>query len=97
MSSRSFVVLTAPTRVAGRSDPRLGITASRRVGSAVVRTRVKRRIREWFRRHRDALPEARDIVVIARSSAAELDQRAVDAELGDVARRLRSSAAAPRT
>ena len=36
-------------RPAGCAASRLGITVSRKVGGAVVRNRVKRRIREWFR------------------------------------------------
>ena len=51
---------------------RLGLAVSRRVGNAVVRNRVKRRVREIFRRHRDQLPVA-DLVVIPFASAAELD------------------------
>lgn len=97
MSSRSFIVLTAQAREASRGAPRLGITASRKVGSAVVRNRVKRRVREWFRRRRSELPEARDIVVIARAGAADLDQRATEAELDGVARRLRTSDPVART
>ena len=34
----------------GQSGPRFGITASRKVGKAVVRNRVKRRLREIYRR-----------------------------------------------
>jgi ribonuclease P protein component len=34
---------------------------------------VKRRVREWFRAERDALPPGIDVVVIARPGAAELD------------------------
>lgn len=44
--------------------PRLGITASRKVGKAVTRQRLKRRIREIYRRwaRRSRLP-ARDLVI----------------------------------
>jgi ribonuclease P protein component len=64
-----------------RDAPRLGITASRRVGPSVVRSRVKRRIREWFRTHRCELPEREDIVVIARTAAASASHAAFEREL----------------
>lgn len=43
---------------------RLGITASRRVGGAVVRNRAKRLIREAFRANLDLFPSDIDLVVI---------------------------------
>lgn len=50
---------------------RLGVTASRRVGGAVVRARCKRRIRELFRLHPGELPAAPiDVVVNARRGCA---------------------------
>jgi ribonuclease P protein component len=45
---------------------RLGITVSKRVGNAVVRNRIKRRIREWFRGSRPRLRSGVDVLVIAR-------------------------------
>lgn len=48
---------------------RLGVTVSKRVGNAVIRNRVKRRIREWFRHAREGLPKGSDIVVIAYRAA----------------------------
>jgi ribonuclease P protein component len=54
---------------------------SRKVGNAVVRNRVKRQVREWFRHTRSTLPGAWDIVVIARSEAAELEFRCSCAQL----------------
>ena len=53
---------------------RLGITASRRVGNAVVRHRLKRRIREIYRRwkRRGELP-ALDLVVHLKPAAAAAD------------------------
>ncbi len=51
--------------------PRLGITASRKVGGAVTRARLKRRIREIYRRwsERSRLP-AMDLVVHVKPPAA---------------------------
>ena len=65
-----FVILVADGDGQGRV--RLGITVSRRVGKAVVRNRVKRRVREWFRRERAQMQRNLDIVVVARRAAAGL-------------------------
>ncbi len=51
---------------------RLGLAVSRRIGNAVGRNRVKRRIRELFRRNRDHFPDSCDIVVIPQVTAAGL-------------------------
>ena len=52
---------------------RIGITASRRVGGAVVRARCRRRIRELFRRNPGELPlEPIDVVVNARHGCAQV-------------------------
>lgn len=47
---------------------RVGITVSAKVGNAVVRNRVKRRLREAVRHERAGLP-AVDLVIVARASA----------------------------
>ena len=46
---------------------RLGLSVSRRIGSAVVRNRWKRRLREAFRAARGELPQGIDIIVVVRS------------------------------
>jgi ribonuclease P protein component len=74
-----FVVITAPCE-GGVS--RLGITASRRVGDAVVRNRVKRLVREFFRQHHDRIRPPRDVLVIARPEAAGAKYAEVKRELG---------------
>jgi len=89
VTARSFVVLMADphgSRPGGAA--RLGITVSRRVGPAVVRTRVKRRVREWFRRMPDAQQIRKDLVVIARAGAAEASQADVARDLDDALGRL---------
>jgi ribonuclease P protein component len=48
------------------NGPRIGITASRRVGNAVQRNRAKRLVREAFRVTRAFWPEAAEVVIIVR-------------------------------
>jgi ribonuclease P protein component len=50
---------------------RLAVVASRKVGSAIVRNRVKRRFRELFRREKGLLREPLDLIVIARPETGE--------------------------
>ncbi len=71
-----------------RTGARLGITASRKVGNAVERNHVKRRVREWFRQDRASLPAHSDWVVIARRPAVALDGKAIAAELERLSARL---------
>lgn len=54
-----------------RAWSRLGVTVSRKVGGAVVRNRVKRRLREAFRRNKAQLPVGYDFVWIARVGAGQ--------------------------
>lgn len=60
---------------------RLGITASRKVGNAVVRNRLKRRLREWFRANRGDLAKPVDLIVMARPEGANLSLPALDRRL----------------
>lgn len=50
---------------------RVGITVSRKVGKPVRRNRVKRRLKEVFRRNKSALSLATDVVLNARRTAAD--------------------------
>ena len=59
----------------GTQENRIGLTVSAKLGHAVVRNRVRRRLREIYRLHEDQFQPGWDIVVVARS-------RAVDAPYG---------------
>ena len=85
-TSESFVVVIASSTdgTSGKLDEKrskLGVTVSKRVGNSVIRNRVKRRIREWFRHARTGLPGQSEIVVIARRTARDLSGAEVAAFL----------------
>ena len=52
---------------------RVGITASKKLGHAVVRNRVRRRLREVYRLNEDKFAPGWDIVVVARSRCIDAD------------------------
>ena len=57
-------------RRSGREKNRLGLTVSTKVGHAVVRNRVRRRLREVYRLHENQLADGMDVVIVARVRAA---------------------------
>jgi ribonuclease P protein component len=77
-STEHFKILICPNGLMRR---RLGITASRKVGSAVRRNRVKRLLREFFRLNKLRLPPSSDILLIAKPGADKLDYEGVRDEL----------------
>ena len=55
----------------GTQENRIGLTVSAKLGHAVVRNRVRRRLREIYRLHEDQFRPGWDIVVVARSRAVD--------------------------
>jgi ribonuclease P protein component len=66
---------------------RVGFITSRRLGSAVVRNRVRRRLREIVRQHQHDLRQGSWMVVIAKRDAANASYRALEDEWLRLARR----------
>lgn len=78
-----LVVYARPNR-GGRN--RLGVTVSTKLGKAVVRNRVRRRLREVFRLAQPEMAQGYDVVLVART-------RAVTAPYGELERAFRRSCA----
>lgn len=70
---------------------RVGLTVSNKVGNSVVRNKIRRRLRELYRKRQQVLPKGIDLVVIARNSAAQADfaamTRAFERVTGELVRR----------
>ena len=65
LHSGAYLALALPNEL-GR--PRIGVTVPKRIGTAVVRNRVKRWAREAFRAEAGLLPSF-DLVLVARAAA----------------------------
>ena len=77
-SSREFTVFV---RANGLEFSRFGWSIKRALGTAVRRNRIRRRLREILRLHRQEISPGWDIVIHPRSSAATADFSALAEEL----------------
>lgn len=62
---RPFVLFA---RRNGQEESRLGVTATRKIGNAVIRNRARRLVKEAFRKIKRLVPAGCDYVVVARPS-----------------------------
>jgi ribonuclease P protein component len=65
-------------RLGPGATPKVGVIASRKIGSAVVRNRARRLLRETFRLHQHELREPLALVLIARPAIAGQGRSAVE-------------------
>lgn len=82
--SRIDPVLVLRYRPNGLDRTRYGISTSRRTGSAVVRNRIRRRLRTLLAALAGRVSAGWDVLIIARPPAAQASQ----AQLGEVLERL---------
>ena len=75
--------------VSATSRGRVGLTVTKRIGNAVTRNRIKRRAREWLRRNGWVAP-GRDVVIVAKESAATATSVELGADLARMVPRIAS-------
>ena len=83
--SRSFVLYAMTNDL---DYYRLGVTVSRKIGKAAVRNRVKRRLREIFRRDKPTSKPPMDLVINARKKADQMDFALLRDEFAGALKRL---------
>ena len=74
-ATRFLVLYAFPRKDEEDRDVRLGVSASRKIGGAVDRNRVKRALREAFWGIAERLPAKYDFVLVARPDLSALLER----------------------
>lgn len=86
---RGSLMVLAVLEAEGRESAlfRAGVVTSKRIGGAVVRNRVRRRLREVVRQHQHVLRPGIWLVLIARAPAARASYRVLEDEWLRLAKR----------
>lgn len=83
-SSKQFAVFAR--RTSADAPSRFGCSVKKALGGAVLRNRIRRRVREIIRLHRDKIPPGWDVVIHPRGSVTGADFAALSKELIDLIR-----------
>jgi len=75
-------------RTNGTSQNKVGITASAKLGNAVTRNKIKRRVREAYRLSEPKLKYGFDIAVVLRQGAVSAEFLQIQTELNRIAKKL---------
>ena len=60
---------------------RVGFTVSKKLGKAVVRNRIRRRLREIMRLSQERLEQGYDLILVARSRAVDAEYHRLEADV----------------
>jgi ribonuclease P protein component len=83
VSTRFLVLYWFPREDGAEAGARLGLAVPKAIGTAVVRNRIKRRLRELFRARLVDLPPGHDYVLVVRPGLAEAAERRGSEWLGE--------------
>jgi len=81
----TMVLYWRPNRL---DQNRLGLTVSTKLGHAVTRNKIRRRLREIYRLHELELKRGMDLVIVARARAPQVDYWKLDRDFQKMARKL---------
>lgn len=84
MSGATLALSYARQSAEQRGVSRVGFSVSKRVGGAVVRNLVKRRLREAVRRLLPRVAPGWDLVITPRAAAAQADYAALDGAIDEL-------------
>lgn len=91
--STSMSWFLAPQLDADATGPRVGLTVGKVLGKAHERNRIKRRMREVLRRHKELLPRRSDLILHPRRSVLTLEFAKLEAEVVRILTQAQSEAA----
>jgi ribonuclease P protein component len=85
INNKHFVLIYSKTK---NQKSRLGITVTKKVGKSVIRNRIKRYCREFFRLNRCIIPGNRDINIIVKKNALAIDSKQIFQALENIFKKI---------
>lgn len=87
--SRAGRCLVLCRRKTGLSDYRVGFTVSKKVGNAVTRNKIRRRLKEISRLRPELFTCGYDYIIVARPSVVNLSYHEMERELEQLIKKLK--------
>lgn len=65
----------------GLDHSRIGYTVTKKIGNSVVRNRIRRRMKEIFRKNFDKIKEEYDIILIPKKNVIDIDYQQLESAM----------------